>query len=80
MANVTLTKSQKAVITRAINLLNKVRQEIQLENPDYDINWYLEDCGNLCLLENPSHDDTQKPRQDRVIEDRHLVESSGGAW
>jgi hypothetical protein len=80
MAKVKITARQKAKIQKAVEALNDVRADIQSKNPDHDINWYLEDCGNFNLMENPSHDENHKARQDRVILHSQLEESSGGGW
>lgn len=83
MADIELTPAQKRKITSAIKSLNKVREELQRENPDYHINWYLEDCGNLHLLEGDSHElaDTYgAAAQDKVIHLFDLEHSSGGGW
>lgn len=83
MSDIKLTAAQKRKINTAVNSLNKVRAELQKDNPDYYINWYLEDCGNLNLLENNSHDlaDTYgAANQEVVIETFDLDHSSGGGW
>lgn len=80
MADVELTPAQKRKIKRAVAALNDVRQELQQENPDYYINWYLEDTGNLNLMEADSHDRDGGARHDKVIEHFGLDNSSGGGW
>lgn len=80
MADVELTPAQKRKIKRAIAALNDVRLELQKENPDYYINWYLEDTGNLNLMEADSHDRDGSARHDKVIEHFCLDDSSGGGW
>ncbi|WP_421193853.1 hypothetical protein [Aeromonas jandaei] len=80
MADVELTPAQKRKIKRAVAALNDVRQELQQENPDYNINWYLEDTGNLNLMEADSHDRDGSARYDKVIEIFGLDNSSGGGW
>ena len=82
MASVILSVKQKNKIRRAVKALNDVREELQRYNPDNDINWYLEDCGSLYLMEdNPHSDDlAQTARQDRVILHSSLDNSSGGGW
>ncbi|MBE8233292.1 MAG: hypothetical protein HAW67_06105 [Endozoicomonadaceae bacterium] len=80
MANIVLTEKQKLKITKAVKALNQVRNELQSTNPDNDINWYLEDCGNLHLMEDLSHDEKGNARQDRVIFHISLIQSSGGGW
>ncbi len=80
MSELTLTKTQLKKIQKAVQALNDVRQELQDENPDFDINWYLEDCGNLNLMECETHDDDGSPQHDGVIETFNLNNSSGGGW
>lgn len=78
MSDLKLTAAQKRKITTAVNSLNKVRAELQMENPDYYINWYLKDCGNLNLLENDPHDGVAN--QEVVIDTFDLDHSTGGGW
>lgn len=80
MAEIILTKSQLRKIKTSVKALNDVRQELQSENPNFNINWYLEDSGNFCLMEDETHDDDGNARQDRVIEIFNLDNSSGGGW
>lgn len=82
MAEITLTIAQHRKIKSAVNALNKVRVELQKDNPDHFINWYLEDCGNLNLLEGDTHDECNGgvARQDNVIAMFDLPCSSGGGW
>ncbi len=82
MADIELTPAQKRKITSAIKSLNKVREELQRENPDYYINWYLEDCGNFHLLEGDSHDEENygDSQSDKSIEVWDLRHSTGGGW
>lgn len=80
MSDIQLTQKQKLKIKKAIQSLNDVRKEVQTKNPDNDINWYLEDCGNFNLMDNQSHDNEGNPRKDRVINSFDLDESSGGGW
>ena len=82
MSDIKLTAAQKRKINTAVNSLNKVRAELQRNNPDYYINWYLEDCGNFNLLENDSHDldSYGAASQEVIIETFDLDESSGGGW
>ena len=37
MSEFNITPAQKAAITRAVNSLNKVRAELEKDNPDYEI-------------------------------------------
>lgn len=80
MATVTITARQKAKIEKAIKALNDVRSEIQFKNPDNDIQWYLEDCGNLHLMEGDTHNNLGNAQKDRVITHDILENSSGGGW
>ena len=82
MADINLTVAQNRKIKSAVKSLNKVRGELQKDNPDYFINWYLEDCGNLNLLEGDTHDATGRGEslQDNVIAVFDLECSSGGGW
>lgn len=81
MSKVKLSAKQILKITRACKALDDVLEEVQKANPDCYINWYLEDCGNMNLLEGDSHDGSEgKARQDRVIERFDIRESSGGGW
>ena len=79
MSDIKLTAAQKRKINTVMNSLNKVRAELQMDNPDYYINWYLEDCGNLNLLENDSHDGSTH-NGEVIIDTFNLDHSSGGGW
>jgi hypothetical protein len=85
MNTITLTKEQKAKINRALKALEDVRRDVQTSpenkaNPIEGINWYLEDCGNLCLMNGPTHGKHDAPQYDNVIESFNFPESSGGGW
>ena len=82
MADLRLTTKQRNKIKRALKALDDVRIELQQENPDYYISWYLEDCGNFLLLENHAHDDSMNhyAQHHVVIEGFHLDEAGGGGW
>lgn len=82
MADIKLTPAQKRKINSAVKALNKVRDDLQRENPEYYINWYLEDCGNLNLLEGDSHDveDRGSAQEGVIIETFDLEDSNGGGW
>ena len=82
MVDIKLTPAQKRKINSAVKALNKVRDDLQRENPEYYINWYLEDCGNLNLLEGDSHnvEDLGFTVKDNIIEAFDLEDSSGGGW
>lgn len=80
MADIELTNAQRRKIKRAVAALNDVRMEVQQENPEHNINWYLEDTSNFNLMEGDSHDCDGDSRQDRVIENFYLDSASGGGW
>ena len=83
MSELTLTKAQLKKIKAAIKSLNDVRQELQDENPDFNINWYLEDSNNLNLMECSSHNMELwkgEAMQDGIIKCFILNNSSGGGW
>jgi hypothetical protein len=85
MSNITLTTKQRSKIKRAIKALNDVRQELQNENGDCEVQWYLEESGNLNLMSGDSHvfsncDVDEDSRQDRVIELFEFENATGGAW
>ena len=79
MAQIELTSSQYRKIERAVKALNDARSEIQKQNPNMNINWYLEAQGNLNLMEDKSHVD-YSPNYDAVIDLFYLDNSSGGGW
>jgi len=56
VSDIELTIKQHRKIKNAVKALNDVRDELQRENPDYYLNWYLEDGDNLNLMEGDSHD------------------------
>ena len=80
--DIELTNKQHNKIKRAIKALNDVRAELARENPDNDVNWYLEDSDNLNLMGNPSHteDHNMTSLYDNVIECYSLDSASGGGW
>lgn len=80
MADIVLTKAQRTKIDKAVKSLNDVRAELQRDNPDKDISWYLEDCSNLNLMEDESHDSDGCANQHSVIQHFHLDNASGGGW
>ena len=81
MADTELTTKQSGKIRRAVKALNDVRRELQNDNPDKDIQWYLEGSDNLNLMEGESHSDRfNTANQDAVIELFQLDCSSGGGW
>lgn len=84
MSEFKITPLQKGQITRAVNTLNRVRAELEKNNPDApNVNWYLEDCGNLCIMSDESHTGhghRLTPNHDAVVQVWDLAKSSGGAW
>lgn len=82
MSNIELTAKQHNKIKRAIKSLNDVRAELQGQNPENEINWYLEDSNNFNLMAGLPHDDTTacRPLYENVICCYELDEASGGGW
>lgn len=81
MSEVNLTKNQKSRIQRAIKSLNDVAKELQQENQDNDINWYLDDNDNLHLMGHSSHSgNNSAANYDAVIATFNLERASGGGW
>ncbi|EKP0311728.1 hypothetical protein JE959_001754 [Aeromonas veronii] len=80
MAKTVLTIAQKNKIEMAVAALNEVTKELQEQNPDCYINWYLEDNDNLNLMEEDSHGDDGAAQKNKVIELFSLDNSSGGNW
>ena len=81
MAEIELTNKQDSKIKRAVKALNEVRAELQKDNPDNNINWYLEAGDNFNLMEDESHDECMSTaRHDRVIKEYQLKNASGGGW
>ena len=79
MQNVETTTKQYNKIKRAVKALNDIRKEIQLEYPDYEIQWYVENDGNLHLMEGSSHSH-ESPNYDKVIETFYIDSCDVGAW
>lgn len=75
-----LSKKQDAKIKRCIKGLNDVMAELQTENPELNINWFLEDNDNLNLMKGDSHDDNHSANFDNSIKMYSLDRSSGGGW
>jgi len=80
MSDIEITTKQHNKIKRAIKSLNDARDEIQSENPDYNINWYLEDSDNLNLMEGESHIGGEIANHDAVIELYDFKSAGGGGW
>ncbi len=80
MAEVKITKRHQAKIEKAVEALNEVQRQVQSKNQDNYINWYLEGNDNLLLMSGNSHDEENKPREDRVILHSYLNHASGGGW
>jgi hypothetical protein len=51
MADIELTTKQHNKIKRAVRALNDVHNELQKDNPNYLMQWYLEDGNNFNLME-----------------------------
>jgi hypothetical protein len=75
-----LTPKQKSKIDHAIKSLNDVRNEIAKDNEGRNINWFLEDTANLCLMDDDPKDTSPSKSQDRVIEVFTLWHAGGGGW
>lgn len=80
MSQIDLTTKQRNKIKRAIKALNDVRAELEVENPDNYLNWYLEDNNNLNLMEDHSHTDGEVANYDAVIGCFNLDSAGGGGW
>ena len=82
MTEVELTSKQQAKIKRAIKALNDVRKEIELENKESDIGWYLEGSGSLHLTNGETHDwkNEAEPLQESILASFELDKSGGGGW
>ena len=85
MTSIKLTSSQRAKIKRAVKALNDVRADVERTNETEPegIHWYLEDAGNLNLMDGMSHDSDkygEPSRQHAVIDVFDLEKSSGGGW
>ena len=81
--SIELTSKQRNKIKRAVKSLNDVRQELDCDNSDCEVQWYLEDCGNLNLMSGDSHEGSgngDTSRRDRVIATFDLDSSGGGGW
>ena len=76
---IVLTKKQRSKIQKALDSLDSVRLELELEH-GVDVGWYLEDTANLNLMQGQSHDDRGGPNFGMVIERFDLPNSSGGGW
>lgn len=88
MSNVELTNKQYNEIKRAIKSLNDVRKEIQTDNPDYDISWYVENGGSVHLMSGDSHshislgdyETITNSNYDNIIDTFTLLRSECGGW
>jgi hypothetical protein len=83
VSDIELTSKQHRKIKNAVKALNDVRAELQKENPDTHINWYLESSDNLNLMDGDSHDTSFNDGNqlyDNVIELYDLKCASGGGW
>lgn len=81
MAELCLTTKQRNKIKRALKSLEEVRKEIEQDTED-KVMGYLEDCGNLNLMDGQSHTEGYGScaRRGAVIECFTFLESSGGGW
>lgn len=81
MSYIELTTKQYNKIKRCIKGLNDVLDELQKENPDRHMNWYLEASNNLNLMEGESHSGQQTTANyHNVVNCFYLNKSSGGGW
>lgn len=81
--SIELTTKQRSKIKRAVKALNDARKEIELDNAGSDINWFLEDCGNLNLMNGNTHDlgnNNGSANYGNVIEVFDLDNAGGGGW
>lgn len=81
MTELCLTTKQRNKIKRALKSLEEVRKEINQDTEDKAM-WYLEDCGNLYLMDGQSHSEgyDAHARSNAVIECFDFLEASGGGW
>ena len=77
-----LTTKQKTKIKKALKALEEVRKEVSQSENATDINWYLEDCGNLHLMNGATHEASGQNHsiQENIIDVFDFKESSGGGW
>ena len=80
MSDIELTTKQRNKIIRCVKGLNDVLAELQKENPDNYINWYIEDSDNLNLMKDMPHDESCIAKPQNTIELFNLDCSSGGGW
>jgi len=81
MSDVELTAKQRSKIKRCVKGLNDVLAELQEQNPDNEMQWYLEDTANLNLMDGDSHvEPRQQANYEGVIEIFTLDSASGGGW
>lgn len=81
MSEVELTAKQLNKIKRCVKGLNDVLAELQKDNPDNEMNWYLEDSANLNLMSGPSHSEMMlKANYHNVVDCFQLYYAGGGGW
>lgn len=72
-----IKESDRRDFAKAVNLLNKVIQNIREYHPE--ANLYVEDYGNFNLMIGDSHENG-RPRHDRVALHWIVWNSGGGGW
>jgi hypothetical protein len=77
-----LTAKQTNKIKRALKALEEVREEMDMQSDvKGGVNWYIEDCGNLHLMDGCTHCDNGDPNHGLIVGDVfNFNQSSGGAW
>lgn len=63
---------------RVVGELNSLLVELRRTVPD--ANYYLDGGGGLHIMNGESHDERQRPRQDRILATAHLARAGGGDW
>ena len=76
---IVLTTKQRNKVNRALKALEEVRAEVDLE-AENRVAWYLEDCGNLNLMDGDSHNEHGDGNHGMVIYTFDLPYSGGGGW
>lgn len=64
-------------LSKRVKSLNDLFNEVKKIYPDAE--YYLAN-DSLHLLSGPSHDDNEKPRQERILATSTLFNSGGGDW
>ena len=73
-----ITPAQLRRFKRLVKGLNDLLSEVRETVPR--ANYYMEGEAGLYLLSEDSHDERGKQRQDRVMANECMPNSSGGAW